>query len=77
MMEFRYSGEELWNRMERAVERVNERLRKTVQILEDAKVPSAIVGGQAVRASKNTVHLFPSTSLTSDGRIGSHRNRFG
>jgi hypothetical protein len=50
MMEFRYSGEELWNRMERAVERVNERLRKTVQILEDAKVPYAIVGGHAVRA---------------------------
>jgi len=50
MIEFRYSGEELWNRMERAVERVNERLRKTVQILEDAKVPYAIVGGHAVRA---------------------------
>ncbi len=50
MIEFRYTGEELWNRMERAVERVNERLRKTVQVLEDAKVPYAIVGGHAVRA---------------------------
>jgi len=50
MIEFRYTGEELWTRMERAVERVNERLRKTVRILEDAKVPYAIVGGHAVRA---------------------------
>ncbi|MEQ1830077.1 MAG: hypothetical protein ABL921_29215 [Pirellula sp.] len=50
MIEFKYSGEELWNRMERAVERVNERLRKTVQILEESHVPYAIVGGHAVRA---------------------------
>ena len=50
MTEFRYTGEELWTRMERAVERVNERLRKTVQILENAQVPYAIVGGHAVRA---------------------------
>lgn len=50
MIEFRYTGEELWNRMERAVERVNERLRKTVNVLEDARVPYAIVGGHAVRA---------------------------
>ena len=48
MIEFRYSGEELWNRMERAVERVNERLRKTVTILENANVPYAVVGGHAV-----------------------------
>ena len=50
MIEFRYTGEELWKRMERAVERVNERLRKTVTILENAKVPYAVVGGHAVRA---------------------------
>ena len=50
MIEFRYTGEELWNRMERAVERVNERLRKTVAILEDDNVPYAVVGGHAVRA---------------------------
>jgi hypothetical protein len=36
--------------MERAVEKVNERLRKTVRILEDAKVPYAVIGGHAVRA---------------------------
>ena len=50
MIEFTITGEALWNRMERAVERVNERLRKTVRILEEAKIPYAIVGGHAVRA---------------------------
>ncbi len=50
MIEFTITGEELWTRMERAVEKVNERLRKTVRILEDAKVPYAVVGGHAVRA---------------------------
>jgi len=50
MIEFKITGEELWNRMERAVEKVNERLRKTVKILEDAKVPYAVIGGHAVRA---------------------------
>jgi len=50
MVEFTITGEELWNRMERAVEKVNERLRKTVRILEAAKVPYAVIGGHAVRA---------------------------
>ena len=50
MVEIKYTGEALWDRMERAVEKVNERLRKTVAILEQAKVPYAIVGGHAVRA---------------------------
>ncbi|MCY3007313.1 MAG: hypothetical protein NTV29_15225 [Planctomycetota bacterium] len=50
MVEFKIVGEELWARMERAVEKVNERLRKTVRILEDAKVSYAVVGGHAVRA---------------------------
>ena len=50
MIEFTITGEELWNRMERAVEKVNERLRKTVGILEAAQVPYAVVGGHAVRA---------------------------
>ncbi|MCO6457217.1 MAG: nucleotidyltransferase family protein [Pirellulaceae bacterium] len=49
-MEFTITGEELWARMERAVEKVNERLRRTVRILEDAKVPYAVIGGHAVRA---------------------------
>lgn len=50
MVEFKITGNELWNRMERAVEKVNERLRKTVGILESAKVPYAVIGGHAVRA---------------------------
>jgi hypothetical protein len=49
MIEFRYTGEELWSRMQRAVERVDQRLRKTVQILESAGIPYAVVGGYAVR----------------------------
>lgn len=50
MVEFTITGDELYARMERAVERVTQRLRKTVRILEDAKVPYAVVGGHAVRA---------------------------
>ena len=50
MIEFKYGGDELYARMERAVERVNERLRKTIEILENAEIPYAIVGGYAVRA---------------------------
>jgi hypothetical protein len=50
MNEFVITGDELWDRMERAVERVNERLRQVVRILENAKIPYAVVGGHAVRA---------------------------
>lgn len=50
MVEFIYTGEALWARMERAVERVIQRLIKTVGVLEEAKIPYAVVGGHAVRA---------------------------
>ena len=50
MSELTITGEELWARMERAVEKVNQRLRKTIGILEAARVPYAVVGGHAVRA---------------------------
>ena len=50
MVEFKYSGDELYARMERAVEKVIERMRNTVGILEGAGIPYAIVGGHAVRA---------------------------
>jgi len=50
MIEFRYTGDELYARMERAVEKVNERLRKTVRIIEAAQIPYAVIGGHAVRA---------------------------
>ena len=57
MVEIKYTGEALWDRKERAVEKVNERLRKTVAILEQAKVPYAIVGGHAVRALAHSTWL--------------------
>jgi len=50
MAEFTITGAELWARMERAVEKVNARLRKTVRILEETGVPYAVIGGHAVRA---------------------------
>ena len=50
MIEFRYGGDELYARMERAEEKVTQRLRKTVDILEESGIPYAIVGGKAVSA---------------------------
>lgn len=46
----RLTGEALWQRMERAVEKIQERLERAVQALVRASVPYAIVGGNAVRA---------------------------
>lgn len=43
------TGDALWARMERAVEKVQQRLEKTASVLEAAKIPYAIVGGNAVR----------------------------
>lgn len=42
-------GDQLWKRIGESVERVELRLRKTIEILEAAKIPFAIVGGNAVR----------------------------
>ena len=49
MVQFQYTGDALWARIERAVDRVTQRLKQTVRILEDAQIPYAIVGGNAVR----------------------------
>jgi len=38
MIEFRYTGDELYARMDRAVEKVTQRPRKTVRIIEDARI---------------------------------------
>lgn len=43
------TGDALWSRMERAVEKVQERLRRAVAALESAGLPYAVVGGHAVR----------------------------
>jgi hypothetical protein len=50
MMQFHLTGEALWQRMERAVEKVQERLERTATALEQAGIPYAIIGGHAVRA---------------------------
>lgn len=42
-------GEALWDRIERAVEKVKDRLRRVTQALNVAGVPYAVVGGNAVQ----------------------------
>jgi hypothetical protein len=43
-------GDVSWERMERAVEKVRQRLLRAVAVLEEAGVPYAVVGGHAVAA---------------------------
>jgi Uncharacterised nucleotidyltransferase len=50
MMPFHLAGDALWQRMGRAVEKVQERLERTAAILEQAGILYAIIGGNAVRA---------------------------
>jgi hypothetical protein len=50
MTSFHLTGDALWQRMERAVQKIQERLEKTATALEQAGVPYAIIGGNAVRA---------------------------
>jgi hypothetical protein len=50
MVSFHLTGDALWQRMERAVQKVQERLERTAATLEQAGVPYAIIGGNAVRA---------------------------
>jgi hypothetical protein len=50
MTSFHLTGEALWERMERADRKVQERLERTATALEQAGVPYAIIGGNAVRA---------------------------
>ena len=50
MTSFHITGEALWQRMDRAVQRIQERLERTVAALETARIPYAIIGGHAVRA---------------------------
>ena len=49
MIEIKYSGDELWARIERAVEKVKERLRRVSKALNEAEVPYAVIGGNAVQ----------------------------
>lgn len=49
MIEIKYTGDELWSRIERAVEIVKERLKRVTNALNEANVPYAIIGGNAVQ----------------------------
>ncbi|HET6384866.1 MAG TPA: hypothetical protein VFJ58_15845 [Armatimonadota bacterium] len=50
MISFHLTGAALWQRMERAVQKIQERMERTAAILEEAGIPYAIIGGNAVRA---------------------------
>lgn len=47
---FHLTGEALWQRMNRAVEKIQKRWERTTRTLEQAGIPYAIIGGNAVRA---------------------------
>lgn len=49
MVDIKYTGDALWERIERAVEIVKDRLRRVVRALNKAKIPYAIIGGNAVQ----------------------------
>jgi len=50
MTSFHLTGDALWQRMERAVEKVQQRLERTAAALEKAGIAYAIIDGNAVRA---------------------------
>jgi hypothetical protein len=50
MTAFHLTGEALWARMNRADQKVQERLERAAATLEQAGIPYAIIGGNAVRA---------------------------
>jgi len=50
MVSFHLTGDALWQRMERAVEKIQQRLERATAALEQAGIPYAIIGGNAVRA---------------------------
>lgn len=49
MIEIKYSGDALWDRIERAVEKVKDRLRRVTRALNVANIPYAVIGGNAVQ----------------------------
>ena len=50
MTSFKLTGDALWARIERAVEKVRERLERAATALETAGIPYAVSGGNAVQA---------------------------
>lgn len=49
MIEIKYSGDALWDRIERAVEKVKDRLRRVTRALNAANIPYAVIGGNAIQ----------------------------
>lgn len=49
MVIIRYTGDALFSRIERAVEKVKDRLRRFAKALDGAGIPYAVVGGNAVQ----------------------------
>ncbi|MBX3418506.1 MAG: hypothetical protein KF851_12950 [Pirellulaceae bacterium] len=49
MIEIKYTGDALWERIERAVEKVKERTRRVTRTLNSANIPYAVIGGNAVQ----------------------------
>ncbi|MFO7908066.1 MAG: hypothetical protein ACQESR_23210 [Planctomycetota bacterium] len=49
MIEIKYTGEALWKRIELAVEKVKDRLRRVTRALNSANIPYAVIGGNAVQ----------------------------
>jgi hypothetical protein len=49
MVDIKYTGAALWERIERAVETVKDRLRRVTRALNAANIPYAVVGGNAVQ----------------------------
>lgn len=49
MIEIKYSGDALWDRIERAVEKVKDRLRRVTSALNGANIPYAVIGDNAVQ----------------------------
>ncbi len=49
MVEIKYVGDALWDRIERAVENVKNRLKRVTGALNAAGVPYAVIGGNAVQ----------------------------
>ncbi len=49
MSQIKYAGDALWTRIERAVEKVKQRVQRTARALDAAGIPYAVIGGNAVQ----------------------------
>ena len=49
MVQVKYNGDVLWERIEKAVDSVKDRLRRVSEALDGAQIPYAVIGGNAVQ----------------------------